>query len=136
MSVFRNAIVLKLQASAGVTALATGGIYAKLPPEGLATYPMVVVYSWRPPRGGRTFQGVAYEDSIYLVKAIDQNTSPKRASEISAAVRTALNEAALTITGYNSMGIIWVEDVDYTEVYQGKVYQHEGGLYSLMGSPT
>jgi hypothetical protein len=147
MSALRDAIVLQLQsdsniASAIATARADAGrdttspsVYPGLPSKGTA-YPFITVTAQKPPAGNWVFQQVGFEDATYLVKAIDQNTSAKTVGEINALIRTALNLATLTITGYTSMGITWIGDIQYDEPDNGIVYQHEGGLYLLMAEPT
>jgi hypothetical protein len=132
MSALRDAIVKHLQGSAGVTALATGGIYPGLPPEGAAAYPFITVTAQQAPAGAHVFQETACENAVFLAKAIDRNTSPKLAGQINAAIRAALDRASLTIVGYSSLGIIWLGNIEYDEEFNGQIYQHEGGLYSLM----
>lgn len=135
MSALRDAIVLKLQAASAVTAAATGGVYPGLPPEG-STFPFISVTTQSAPAALHNFQAIAAEDSIYLVKAIDQSISPKSVKDINALVRAALNRASISITGYTSLGCLWLQDVEYAEQQDGITYQHEGGLYSLMASAT
>lgn len=132
MSVLRIAIVQKLKETSAVTALATGGIWAKAAPEDAATYPLVVVSFQDPPAGSRVFQEVAYEEATLLVKAIDLSPSSATAGEIAAAIRTALDGAAsLTITGYTLISLVWLSDLDFVEEAEEGTYQHEGGFYQL-----
>ncbi len=136
MSALRNAIIAHLKADAPTVAAATGGIWPGLPPKGRATYPFISVTAQKPPEGVWTFQQVACEDAVYLVKAIDRNASPKAAADIKALIRTSLNLASLTIEGYDSMGLLWLREVSYSELDDSGHYQHEGGLYSLMAEET
>lgn len=147
MSALRDAIVLHLQNDSNVTgAIATArsdagrdttspAVYPGLPGKGVV-YPFITVTAQKPPAGNWVFQQVGFEDASYLVKVIDQNTSAKTVGEINALIRASLNLATLTITGYDSMGITWMGDVQYDEHDNGVVYQHEGGLYLLMAEPT
>jgi hypothetical protein len=134
VSALRDSIVLHLQADANIQALVGQRIYPGLPPEG-AAYPLITITAQRAPVGDWVFQEVAVEDATYLVKAIDRNQSAATVGEVSAAIRTALNLANLTITGYTSLGISWLADVHYDELANGLIYQHEGGLYQLMAEP-
>lgn len=131
-----SAIVMHLQADAGVTALATGGIFPGLPPEGEAAYPFVTVTAQLAPRPERVFQAIAFEDATYLVKAIDRDTSPKRASDLNAAIRAALDGAAVSVTDYTLVSVTWMQDVAYPEEFNGQIYQHEGGLYQIWATAT
>ena len=143
MSALRDAIVQHLQGDPSVADLATGGIHPGFPPEMDADgtlpdslYPFITVTAQKAPVGEWAFQEVAFEDAVYLVKAIDKSTSGAVVADINAAVRVSLNLATLTITGYASMGVMWLRDVQYDEIDGSQQYQHEGGLYSLMAEPT
>lgn len=136
MSALRDAIVLHLQADSNVTDLATGGIYPGLPPEADQQFPFISVTAHKAPAANWAFQQVAFEDAVYLVKAIDRSTSSKVVSDINAAVRASLNLATLTITGYSSMGVMWIGDVQYDDLEDTEQFQYEGGLYSLMAEAT
>src|SRR5262245_29568793 len=136
MSAIRDAIVLKLQADTGVgsvMALTNIQVYPQQPPEG-ATYPCVQVMAQAAPKAERVFQQVSFEESIYIVKAIAQDTSPKSARAIADRIRTVLDNQPLTITGYTSMGVAWMQQIEYSEEFNGQIFQHEGGLYSVMAS--
>lgn len=136
MSALRNAIVLHLQADGDVIALATGGVYPGLPPESEAEYPFITVTAQQAPRPERVFgataaEQIAFEDATYLVKAIDRHTSPKTVGEINTAIRASLDGATLEIDGYETLNVIWVQDVQYDEHEKGAIYQHEGGFYQV-----
>lgn len=132
MSALRDAIVLHLQADSSVTDLATGGIFPGLPPEDEQQYPFVSVDQFRKTDVEWTFQGIAYRDGLFIVKAIDKNTSSAAVDDIAAAIETSLNLAALTITGRASMGIMLVAELEYSDFEDSQHYQYAGGIYSLL----
>lgn len=136
MSALRDAIVQHLQADANIALLVTGGVHPGLPPAKTAVFPFVTVTAQKAPQMERVFKQVGFEDAVYLVKAIDRNTSSRTVGEINAAVRTSLDLAALTIANHTSMGVVLISEVQYDELTDGITYQHEGGLYSLMAEPT
>jgi hypothetical protein len=143
MSALRDAIVLHLQADNGVLALATGGIYPGLPPEADQSYPFITVTAQQAPRPERVFRGgnavadeIVFEEALYLVKAIDQSTSPEIVGDINAAIRTALDGAVPTVTGYTAMSVQWMSDVSYDESANGQTFQHEGGIYQIWATAT
>lgn len=144
MSALRDAIIATLQADAPTVAAATGGIWPGLPPKGAATsYPFITVTAQKAPKPERVFRGsgtpadgIALEMATYLVKAVDKSSSPKRASDINALIRTALDGQAITVTGYTSLGLIWIGGVDYSELEDSTHFQHQGGLYELWASKT
>lgn len=134
MSAVKVAILQTLQAdtgTGGVAALATGGIYPDVAPEG-ATFPYVTVTPSRSPSANRVYQAVAFEESVYLVKAIDKQYSESSLFPIVARVRALLDGATLTIEGYESRAVLWQNDLEYAETQDGATYRHKGGFYYVM----
>jgi len=131
MSVVKSAILTRLQTDSTITALVSTRIYPDVAPEG-NTYPFIIVSAQQPPRGARVFQRVGFEESIFLVRGIDKSSSPKNAGAIARAIRTNLEGAALTITGYATRSVEWVSGIEYTSFEDGILYQHEGGFYFVM----
>lgn len=130
MSEALNGIVKKLQATSAVTAAATGGIHPKLPPE-TTTYPLVIVWPQKPPEGNRVFQQIAYEESVFLVKAVAKSANPKPAHDLNALIRTALDMQSITLATKSLISLVWLQDFDYVEYQNGVTYQHEGGFYQV-----
>lgn len=133
MSEALNGIVEKLLATSAVTAAASGGIYPKLAPEG-KSYPLITVWPQQAPQAGRVFQQVAYEESVFLVKAISTGTSPKTAHDIAKLIRAALDLQTLTLDTKTHIAVAWLADFDYTEHVKGVTYHHEGGFYQVTTS--
>lgn len=132
MSVVKSAILKHLQADASITALVGTRIYpGEVAPEGVA-FPLILVTAQKAPKAERVFQGIAFEESLYLVKAIDKDSSPKTASEINQAVRASLESVTLTITGYRCEACLWMADVDYSTLESSVNYQHQGGFFYVM----
>lgn len=132
MNAIRAAIVLALQADAGVLAAATGGIWPGLPPEEEESFPFITVTTQTPAAANRVFQEVAFENGVYLVKVIDRSISAKAAADLAALCRTALDYQDLTITGYDLIGkVTWLQSVEYDEEADGITYQHQGGLFEV-----
>ena len=143
MNALRDAFVQKLQATAAVTTLATGGVWPGLPPEDAADYPFITVTAQDAPKPERVFRGggsvadeIAFESATYLVKAIDKSTSPKAVGDINTQIRTALDGQTITVTGYTLINLIWQGDLGYVEEADGQIYQHEGGLYQIWAKKT
>lgn len=134
MSVLQSALVLHLQADAAITAHVGQRVYpARIPPK-KAAYPLLLVYALTGPTPERAYgPEIAFEEAVYLVKVIDEDTSPKTASEILAAVRASLDDAALTIAGYTCQACLWQGDLPAYDTFEdGRYYQHHGGQYYLM----
>ena len=138
MSAVREAICKHLQAdtgAGGLMELATD-VYPKGAPEG-AEHPLVVVAAHRAPRGHYAFQGLSHEESLYLVKGVDEGTSAARAGEMSRRIRARLDGAELEVEGYGLQLVSWVQDVEYDETApEGTKYQHEGGIYEVWVEPN
>jgi hypothetical protein len=135
VSAIKSAILLHLQddtATGGVADLCNGRIYADVAPKG-TSYPLVIVSSQRPPRAEWAFQGVAFEDSTYLVRAVDITPhSSSTVHELAQAIRARLNLASLTADDYVTRAVMFQGSVEYAEVQNSTVYQHEGGFYEVM----
>lgn len=142
MSVVREALCKFLQEDTGVgrlMELATD-VYPKSAPES-AVHPFVVVEAHRAPRGQFAFGGLDHEESMYLVKGVDEGISPARASEMNRRIRTRLDpegkgDAALEVEGYGTLFVGWVQDVEYDDPQgEGSNYQFEGGIYEVLTEP-
>ena len=142
MSAVREALCKFLQGDTGsgkLMELATD-VYPKSAPEG-ATHPFVVVEAHRAPRGRFVFGGLDAEESLYLVKAVDMDISPARASEINRRIRARLDpdgtgRAQLEVEGYGTLFLGWVQDVEYDDPQEeGGDYQIEGGIYEVIVEP-
>lgn len=144
MSALRDAIVTHLQANATVTALATGGIYPGLPPEGAETFPFITVLPFKAVKPQKAFRGggtvtdeVVFEEAIYTVKAIDRGISGDSVADIVSAVRTALDGATPTMTGYTAINLEWIGDIpEYSELANSQHYQHQGAQFRIWAKTT
>ena len=74
----------------------------------------------------------AYETDVWLVKAVDRNTSADTAEAAAARVQALLNDASLSISGSTLMYLRRQSDVEFEEEAQGVRYQHVGSLYRLL----
>lgn len=84
------------------------------------------------------FGGRAFEDALYLVKAVALSTSGGNVKAAAARIEALLNFGALTIPGYRLMVLRRVERVRFTEVDDQDAsirWFHRGGRYQLMAAP-
>jgi hypothetical protein len=138
MSAVREALCLFLQGDTGagkLMELATDVYPNGTAPEG-ATFPLVLVYAQQAPRGEFTFGGLDHEESRYVVKAVDESTSPARVSEMNRRIRARLDpegrgEVELEVEGQGTVFCGWVQDVEYDEPDGDAAYQHEGAIYEV-----
>lgn len=136
MSAAKPAIITQLKADATIPSLVSDRIFPEMPPEGLATYPLITVTAQKAAKPERVFQGIAFEDSVWLVRACEQSTSPAKVAEINTAIRAALDGATLTLDTYESVNCEWLGDYETHEVYNGQIYQYEGGFYRVWITAT
>ncbi len=78
----------------------------------------------------------AYETDVWMVKAIDQQTTGDRAEAISARLQDLLNDADLSISGATAMWFRRQSDIDFPEITDGVRYYHSGSLYRLVFEPA
>jgi len=74
----------------------------------------------------------AYDTDIWLVKAVDRNTTADPAEAAAARVITLLNDATLSISGSVLLYLRRQSDVEYPEEIDGQMYQHVGSLFRLV----
>jgi hypothetical protein len=134
----RRAIYGKLSGDVTLNALlgipATGyskAIYHNQAPAG-AAYPLITFQK----QAGNPTEAFgdpsALETDIWLVKAVDRDTSADTAEAAAARVAVLLNDAALSISGSTLLYLRRQSDVEYPEVTDGEFYVHVGSLYRLV----
>jgi hypothetical protein len=80
------------------------------------------------------FQSRAYEDNLYLVKAVAMETTGANVKAAAARIDALLEGGTLTVSGYSLMRITRVARVRYTEVDdvdEDIRWQHRGGHYAV-----
>lgn len=102
-----------------------------------AHYPFVI---FNKQAGTPTYANVtkpAYETDVWLVKAVDKNTTADFAEDISSRLQDLLNDAGLSISGATEMWLRRDSDSPtYVEITDGVQYVHSGSLYRLVMEPT
>jgi hypothetical protein len=102
-----------------------------------AGYPFVV---FNKQAGTPTYANVskpAYETDIWLVKAVDQNSTADAAEAVSQRLDALLTDAPLSIAGGDAL--MWLRrqsDVEYEEIEGGENFIHAGSLYRLVFEPA
>jgi hypothetical protein len=134
-TVIRQGIYEKLAATGGVTSLlaTTTSIYhGQAPPN--AAYPLIVFWKQNPKLRTRVFGGVAFESEVWMVKAVDRNTTSNAAEAISEAVSTTLTNGTITVSGRTLQDLFPTGDLDYLETDGDQTYRHHGVLYRVVTS--
>lgn len=138
------AVIAKLVGDATLASLAPHGVYrdvagSYMDAGTLKRATRFVVISQLAHDDNYEFQREAWERFEYLVKAVDYNKSPFNAQAAAQRIHVLLQDATLTITGYNQMVLQRTERVGFAEPDADNAdarWQHWGGRYELLVSPT
>ena len=112
------------------------GVFMDMAPSGATRFVLVSVVI---AEDSYVFEGIAWEQVLYLVKAVERSSSGAGVSAAAARIHTLLQGAALSITGYTNMLCRRTERVRYTEVDpedNDARWQHRGGRYEITASPN
>jgi len=74
----------------------------------------------------------AIDTDVWLVKAVDRNTSADPAEAAQARIIVLLNDATLSISGSVLLYLRRQSDVEYPEEIDGVQYKHAGSLFRLV----
>lgn len=130
------AIVAALKADTALAALMTDGVFVDVGPGGAER---LVIVSLLAHEDVYVFEGGAWEQCTYLVKAVARATSGVDLKAAAARIQAVLQDVPLTITGYSHMLTRRAERIRYTEVAdddRDMRWQHRGGQYEVWVSPS
>lgn len=134
-----SAVSAKLLADAPLAALMPDGIYRDVSASGKTDF---VIISKSSDERSYMFQGVAYEEFTYLVKAVSRSKSGLIASQAAARIFALLQFGSLTITGYTLMVMKLSEENGTVEISEPDEddrdmrWQHRGWYFDVTVSPT
>jgi len=131
------ALVAKLLGDSVLMALMPDGIYLDEAAPGLTRF---VIVSLIAESDGLMFGSRAYEDALYLVKAVALSTSGGNVRAAAARIDSLLEFGTLTVPGYSLMTLRREERVtpqtEIDQVDRSIRWQHRGGRYRVMVSPN
>jgi hypothetical protein len=138
----RRAIYGKLSGDTTLTALLAAAptgysqnIFYQSGPDS-AQFPLVILSKQSGVPTQAFHDPTALDTEIWLVKAVDHNSSADPAEAIQARLKTLLNDATLSIGGGATLLHLRREsDVDYQEITSGESYIHAGSLFRLVLDP-
>lgn len=125
------AISAKLLADATLTALMTDGVWFDTAPKGKTKF---VILSLLSEEDEPMFSGRAFEEGLYLVKAVAMETTGANVKAAAARIDALLENGTLTVSGFTLMRINRETRVRYTEVDEIDPdirWQHRGGHYRV-----
>jgi len=109
----------------------TKSIYHQQAPS-IANYPLVIINKQTGNPTEAFGDPSALETDVWLIKAIDRNSSADTAEAIAARVTVLLNDAALSISGSTTLYLRRQSDLEYPETADGIAYKHAGSLFRLV----
>jgi len=130
-SAIDNALIAKLGADATLLAICTNGVYWDEAPPGMTKF---VIVSMVDELDEAQFGGRAYEDGLYLVKAVALSTAGANIQAAAARIDALLEDSTLTVSGYSHMVMHRESRVRLTEVDDidpSIRWLHRGGMYRV-----
>lgn len=127
-----DALVAKLRGDATLTALLPGGVWKY---RGAANARQFAVVSLVVGHDLQMFDGRAFEEPLYLVKAVESSTvAVPTIAAAAARIDELLDHGSLIIAGYAFKAMYRVEPVEYLEVDDRDPaisWMHSGGRYQV-----
>lgn len=127
----RKGLYQALVGSTAVKALVNERIYHEQAPES-AVFPYLIFSKQAGTKIRVLKTGKQIKQDVWLVKAVDRNTSSNRADEIAEAVDTLLDESTFTVTGKTVIDLHHRGDVEYVENDGDQQYRHSGANYGVV----
>lgn len=127
----RQALYAKITGAEAVTKLlaSSKAVHHGVAPA-QAPFPYVIV-NQQAGRPEYVFGDTAWDQQVWLVKAVDRGSTSNTAEDIAAALNELLTEGSLSITGGTLFDLRRESDVDYIEADGDQLYRHHGALYRL-----
>jgi hypothetical protein len=130
-SLIDNALVAKLGADVTLLSYCTNGVYWDEAPPNATKF---VIVSLIEEADEAEFGGRAYEDALYLVKAVAISTAGANVQAAAARIDALLEDQTLTVSGYTHMVMHRESRVRITEVDDQDAsirWFHRGGHYRV-----
>ena len=112
-----------------VTNEAVGGVFNQMAREGTQT-PFVVFRAMSKVDDYWSYTGRG-GTAVYMIKVIDESGWPKAAADIDTQIDSAMQDVALSVTGYSLLQCRRESDIYLVENSEGRTFQHIGGLYRI-----
>jgi hypothetical protein len=129
-------VIAKLGSDATLLGMMPNGVYWEEAPPGSTRF---VIVSLIDEADEGQFGGRAYEDALYLVKAVALSTANANIKGAAARIDALLEDGTLTVAGYTHMamhreGRIRLTEVD--DVDPSIRWYHRGGQYRVRVAPA
>ena len=132
MNPVRAGLYAKLTATSAITSqlASTDAIYhGQAPPD--ARWPYLIFHKQAGTKV-HAFGAIAFKREVWLVKAVDRNTTSNLAESISEACDAVLDGGSLTVAGKTLADLRHVGDVDYLEDSGDQQFRHHGATWRVV----
>lgn len=131
-----EALVATLADDSALMALMTDGVFFDVAKPGATKFVIVSMVIGQDDYGIN--QEHASETVLYTVQAVEKSTNTTNTKAASKRIHALLQNAALTITGYNNVIVRRMERVRYQEIDEDtqERFQHRGGRYEVWAAPS
>jgi hypothetical protein len=129
-----NAVIALLGADATLLGYCPNGVYWDEAPPGSTRF---VIVSMVEEHDEPMFRSRAFEQGLYLVKAVMLSTAAGNIKSAAARIDALLEQQSLTVSGYDVSILRRDSRVHYTEVDDNNAslrWQHRGGRYLVVAS--
>jgi len=130
-----QALIQRLSSDTTLLGLMPNGVYWEIAPVGSKQFVIVALLE---AADEREYQARAFEDALYLVKAVELSTvTTKNIKAAAARIDTLLEEQVLTVTGYQPMACYRetrIRTTERDEVDPSILWMHRGGHYRVVMS--
>ena len=129
----RKSLYEKLTGTGAISsklATSTSVFHGEAPPD--AAYPFLIINQQSNQRTRAFGKTTAFEGEVWLVKAVDRNSTSNRAESIREAAQAALTNGTLTVSGVTVEDIYPTGDVDYLETEGDQTFRHHGTLFRIV----
>ena len=132
-----RAIIGKLAGDAELAALLPDGVYWDLARQGSTRFAIVSLSQSR--TLDEINDGTTFNAFVYIVKAVALGTDSDPIVAADTRIRELLDRGALDLpptTGGELMHMRWLDRIRYTETAAAETWQHRGGRYEVLITPT
>jgi hypothetical protein len=130
------ALLAKVASDSQLKALMPDGVWWDVSKTGLTR---LVIVKLMDHTATDMFGSCAYEEPLYLVKAVEYSLSAANVVNAARRIDTLLNNQQLLVTGYSLMTMQFDQYVRYQEVDTANPdarWQHCGGMYRISVAPN
>jgi hypothetical protein len=113
----------------GVATLATGGVWARVVPQG--TVAPYVVFNQQASTDNYTLRVRAWTEYVYQITAVCEGESGLPAQTINDRIDVVMTDGSLAVPGFTAMIVRRIQMIEYPEIVDGVTITRSGALYRI-----